>query len=372
VAFFDPCDPVGSSFREAVSAAIGDFLAQEREQSARIGSELAPLDRLAERFTQGGKRLRPGFCYWGHAAIAGQPSDPGALLRASAALDLLHVSALMHDDVMDASDTRRGQPAAHRQFENWHREQHGRGDAEAFGRAGAILLGDLLLVWRQDLFHVSGMSPEALARGEAVLAHMRAEVVQGQFLDVVSQTRLFSGTDPLDPGVLAEELARIYRVVDYKSARYSVRHPLEIGLALAGASAPTTEQLVAFGSLVGRAFQFRDDLLGVFGDEQVTGKPAGDDLREGKRTVLVAHALAKAPRAAAEVLDAMLGRPDLGSNDIDQAREIVISSGAVEAVEDEISASVEQALEHLAAAEITQEGRTALQALVEAAVNRQR
>lgn len=369
---FNASEPVSVGFRDSVGEAIASFLDRARQSTEGIGPELDHLHRMAVTFTEGGKRFRPAFCYWGHVAAAGVPAPDDWLVRAAASLDLLHVSALVHDDVMDASDTRRGVPAAHRQLEAWHVAESGRGSAEAFGRAGAILLGDLLLVWSAEMFNHTDL-PEA-TRGQAtqLLETMRSEVTCGQFLDVVSQTQLLASCDPLDPAGLQAELDRVYRVVDYKSARYSVRHPLQIGAALGGADAQTQSLLAEYGSLVGRAFQFRDDLLGIFGDESVTGKPAGDDLREGKRTVLVAHALALGTRSQAEELDAMLGSPDLDATAIDRARAIITEVGADQAVETEISTSVEQAMAKLSQARVTDEGREALQVLGSVVTNRHR
>ncbi|MGA4669682.1 polyprenyl synthetase family protein [Propionibacteriaceae bacterium Y1923] len=367
---FTASEPVSGAFRDAVGAAITDFLDHKRAATEQIGPELEPLHRLAAEFTAGGKRFRPAFCYWGHVAVAGAPAEDEWLVQAAASLDLLHVSALVHDDVMDSSDTRRGVPAAHRQFESWHAAEGGRGAAEAFGRAGAILLGDLLLVWSAEMFTNTALPAATRGAATRLLEAMRAEVTCGQFLDVVSQTRLLASSDPLDPAGLQAELDRVYRVTDYKSARYSVRHPLQIGAALGGAEGDTQALLAEYGSLVGRAFQFRDDLLGVFGDESVIGKPAGDDLREGKRTVLVAHALASATRSDAAELDAMLGDPELAADQVDRAREIITTAGADQAVEDEITTSVEQAMSKLEQASLTDEGREALRVLAALVTNR--
>ena len=367
---FTPQDPVSSDFREAIGAQITAFLDDRAALTRAIGPELAPLQQLASEFTAGGKRFRPAFCYWGHVAIAGAPEQDDWLLQAAASLDLLHVSALVHDDVMDGSDTRRGAPSVHRQLETWHRDEGGRGPSDAFGRAGAILLGDLLLVWSTEMFDHADLPQATRRTATAVLEAMRAEVTCGQFLDVVAQTRLFGQADPLDPSQLQAELDRVNRVVDYKSARYSVRHPLELGATLAGAEEQTLRALVAYGSLVGRAFQFRDDLLGVFGSAELTGKPIGDDLREGKRTVLVAHALAEAPPAQAAELDAMLGDPTLDDDQVARARQIITAAGADQAVETDIATSIEVALEHLAGARVTEQGRQALETLAGVVVNR--
>ncbi|MEA4943293.1 MAG: polyprenyl synthetase family protein [Propionicimonas sp.] len=366
MASFNPSDPVSDAFRTAVSTELDEFLAARRTQVLEISPGLAPVAELAEGFTAGGKRLRPAFCVWGYLAVTAVPADPRPLLRAAASLDLLHVSALVHDDVMDASDTRRGQPAAHRQFAALHTEQGLQGDAADFGQAGAILLGDLLLVWSQQLFTRCGLPDEVVSRGERVLEQMRTEVTAGQFLDILAQAR-----PSLDARLRPDEvMAQVRRVVEFKTARYTVVRPLQVGAALAGAAPSVLEPLARYGSAVGRAFQFRDDILGVFGDAAVTGKPAGDDLREGKLTALLAHALRLAGEAEARELAGMVSRSDLGEAEVDRARTIIVGSGALQAVEDEIAAATAEAVSGLAAAPLRPEAKVALENLARAAAER--
>lgn len=363
---FDAHDPVSAEFRTAIGEQITDFLHAKRAVLAGIGPELATMADLADAFTRGGKRLRPAFCAWGRVAASGVPGRTEPLLRAAASLDVLHVSALVHDDVMDGSDTRRGVPAGHRQLEALHRTGGWSGSSEAFGRAGAILLGDLLLIWSADMFHGSGVPPEAIARALPLLEAVRTEVTAGQYLDIVAQAR-----SPLEarrnPTAIMDE---VNRVVEFKTARYTVVRPLQIGAALGGADAAVQQSLMAYGSPLGRAFQFRDDELGVFGDSRLTGKPAGDDLREGKLTVLVAHAMARTSDAGAATLAALLGS-DLDADQVDQARQIIDESGALAATEAEISRSFDVALAALDDAPITQEGRVALTRLAQLAVDRE-
>lgn len=363
---FSPAVPVSDEFVTAVSEAITGFLAGRREVLAGIGPDAGPLADLAESFTAGGKRLRPAFCAWGWIAVAGPPADPSALVRAAASLDVLHVSALVHDDVMDASDTRRGQPAAHRQFAALHAERGLRGDAEAFGRGGAILLGDLLLVWSQEMFRRCGLPSSAIERAMPIMEAVLTEVTTGQFLDILAQARpaLDARTSP------SEVLSQVRQVLEYKTARYTVIRPLQIGAALAGGSSEVLEALGHYGSAVGRAFQLRDDVLGVFGDSEVTGKPAGDDLREGKLTALLAHALHLAPADQAAVLAGLAGRRDLTDAEVVRAREIITGSGALDAVEAEIAEATATAVAGLATASVTAEARQALAALAHAAADR--
>lgn len=332
----EPADPLSEEFRTAVSTAISRFLDTRSAALIGLGTDLEPVLNMARSFTSGGKRLRPAFCCWGYAAAAGSTEIPDSVIAAAASLDLLHVAALMHDDVMDASDTRRGMPAAHVQFAQIHAGEHRRGSAAAYGRAGAILLGDLLLVWSAQMLAESGAAQ--LAAAAPLAAAVREEVNAGQVLDTAAQTR-----SPLEARTdLAATLARIEQVVEYKTARYTVIRPLQIGAALGGGSPELLRALATFGSPLGRAFQYRDDLLGVFGDEAVTGKPAGDDLREGKLTVLVARAMAGLDPTSAQELDALLGRP-LTPAQITQAQTLIVDSGAVDAVENDIAQSAAQA-----------------------------
>jgi len=358
---FDPMQPLASDFREAVGAAVSDFLGGQRRRLETIGPEVRPLLDQALHFTSGGKRFRPAFCYWGYVAAAGEPSDEAALLRAAASLDLLHVSALVHDDVMDLSDTRRSGPSSHVVFAGAHSGAGWRGDSEVFGRAGAILLGDLLLMWSAELWGASGLDASALERARPYLDLVRTEVTVGQYLDIVAQAAV---TDP------SSALDRAGRVLEYKSARYTVTRPSQLGAALGGGSPELVDGLGRYGSPLGRAFQLRDDILGLYGDESVTGKPAGDDLREGKRTLLVAHAMALAGTAAADRLDALLGDPGLDPAGIAEAREIIASSGALARVERTITSELEAAMAALETMELDERARTAFAALAQLAVDR--
>lgn len=367
----DPAEPLAGELRAVVAGTIAEFLDTQEPPLAAMGAELAPMLDLARRLLAGGKRLRPAFCLWGYVAAAGSPtSDLDRLLTTAASLELLHVSALVHDDVMDASDLRRGQPAAHRLFGDRHQRSGWVGEAETFGRAAAILLGDLLLMWSVELFDRAGWPSAALDRARPVVEAMRTEVTCGQYLDVVAQARpLTSGTEQtLSMG--ADPLAEARRVVEYKSARYTVARPAQLGAALAGGDQQLHEVLGAYGSALGRAFQYRDDLLGVFGDPVVTGKPAGDDLREGKRTVLVAATLAHADAAGRRRMRDRLGDPSLDADGIAELQDVITAAGARDAVEAMIADGHRSALAALDRAPMHQGGRTALTALAEIAVRR--
>ncbi len=371
----DPRAPLSQVFRDAISAEVRAFLAGQAGVLDSMGPELGPVQLMANQLMCGGKRVRPAFCVWGYIAARGMPdaSARATLLIAAASLDVLHGSALVHDDVMDSSDLRRGRPAAHRQFEALHANAGWLGDSASFGKAGAIVLGDLLIMWSAQMLHSAGLDQTALERALPIVEAMRTEVTCGQYLDIVAQAHPLRQTAPAtDSARSGIELALddANRVVEYKAARYTVQRPCQIGAALGGGDDQLYYALGAYGSPLGRAFQFRDDLLGVFGDTQLTGKPSGDDLREGKRTVLVAHAYAHASEAGQKLLLQRLGDPALDADGVEQLQQVIIESGAREAVEVMIDDGHERALKALEDADITDEGRIGLTALAEAAVRR--
>jgi geranylgeranyl diphosphate synthase type I len=347
----------GTDFRERIQVVLDEFLDEMAGRLAPLGPDAARLLAEARASVSGGKRFRAAFCYWGYRALAPAPEDDRQLLRACAALELLHASALVHDDLMDASDTRRGRPATHRGFEAEHRADGWRGDPEQYGAAAAILLGDLLLSWSEELLRRCGLPLERVAAAMGLFDLCRSEVITGQFLDVSVQAR---GRADVDAAMT---------VLRYKSAKYSIERPLHIGAALAGADPRMLEALSAYGLPLGEAFQLRDDLLGVFGDAVTTGKPAGDDLVEGKRTVLVALALDAAPAADAALLDASLGT-DLTPDRLARLRQVIDDSGAHAQVEAVISELVTHALESLDRAEVRDDARGVLRQLAAAATDR--
>ena len=370
-----PDAPLSQEFREAVTGAITDFLTEQAVVLESMGPELAPVHLMASKLLCGGKRMRPSFCVWSYVATAGMPErdEISSLLTAAASLEVLHASALIHDDVMDSSDLRRGRPAAHRQFEALHANAGWLGDSATFGRAGAILLGDLLVMWSVAMLQGAGLEESALQRALPIVEAMRTEVTCGQYLDIVAQAHPLRQRAPAVGSILPGLEVAIddaSRVVEYKAARYTVQRPCQIGAALGGGDDRIYFALGAYGSPLGRAFQFRDDLLGVFGDPKLTGKPAGDDLREGKRTVLVAHAFANASEAGRTLLMRRLGDPTLDADGVAAIQQVLEESGARHAVESMITEGYERAMLALTDVDISDEGRLALTALADAAVRR--
>ena len=331
-----------ADLRRRVQTVLDEELAGQSEVLAELGPDVEDLLRAVGDLLRGGKRLRAAFLYWGGRA-AGLP-DSGSLVRLASAMEVLQAAALIHDDVMDDSDTRRGMPAVHRSLAARHVDRGWNGDDERFGLAGAVLAGNLCLGWTDEMYVTCGLPPEDLARARPVYDVMRTQLMAGQFLDVVESMRPWRdvGDD--------ERIERAGRVIRYKSAKYSVEHPLLIGATVGGLDDAGRSALSRYGLDLGRAFQLRDDLLGVFGDPDQTGKPAGDDLREGKRTVLLAHVLSTTDVAGRETVEKQLGRAELDDADIEELRAIITGSGATTVLEAEIARLADGARTALASA----------------------
>jgi geranylgeranyl diphosphate synthase type I len=342
--------------RARVQKALDEFLAVQGPRLHGISDDLAPLLDSAVTLLSGGKRLRPAFAYWAWRGAGGVDSEQ--IVRAAASLELLQACALIHDDVMDRSDTRRGQPAAHRGFAALHRGHGWLGSPEDFGVGSAILLGDLCLAWADELLFDSGLPADALLHAKPVFDVMRSELMAGQYLDLLEQA-LGGGS-----------VERAMRVVRYKSAKYTVERPLHLGAALAGASQELLEAYSAYGLPLGEAFQLRDDVLGVFGDPEETGKPAGDDLREGKRTVLVTTALARANPADAARLRSDLGDPHLDQDRVVELRRIIQDTGALEHVESLLAELTARSMAALQSSPVSAPARDVLGQLAVAATTR--
>jgi geranylgeranyl diphosphate synthase type I len=347
--------------RATVSGALREFLDGQRDTLAAMDPGLIPVVDEVRALADGGKRLRPAFAYWGWRgarAAAGTAEDEAAVLRAVAALEFVHASALVHDDVMDGASTRRGRPATHIGFAARHSVETLDGDGELFGTGAAILVGDLALVWSDELLRRSGISTAALTRARVVWDTMRTEVTAGQYLDLLRAAGGLPGPD----GALT--------VARYKSAGYTVQRPLQLGVAIAGAGAEVAAACTSIGLPLGEAFQLRDDVLGVFGDPAVTGKSADDDLREGKQTLLIALAEEEADAAGRKLLAELLGSQEAGAEEFDALRRLLETTGARARVEERIAAQTTLARDAIAAAPLTDDARAALDALAVAATTR--
>ncbi len=352
---------------EAVSQRVERFADDRRREADGLGAEAVAFVASAAAALTGGKRLRARFCLTGWQAVAesaGVPAAPAeAAIAAAAALEIFHAAALVHDDLIDNSDLRRGRPSAHRAWETSHRDAGWAGDAGAFGRSAAVLLGDLLVAWSDDLLEEGLRGAAHADAARTAYAVMRRDVTIGQFLDVAEEAAHVTAPD-------GEHAARALRVASLKSARYSVEQPLLIGAAIAGADAAQRDALSRFGHPIGLAFQLRDDVLGVFGDSAVTGKPSGDDLREGKRTLLVAYAREGMDAATRARFDAELGDPGLDDGAVARLQMAIVDTGALARVETHIDDYEREAEAALDGADLGAEATATLRALARAAISR--
>ncbi len=330
--------------RTAVLDAVAGFVADRCAVELRGGGVDVAGDVLID-FVGGGKCLRSTFMLLGW--LCGAEADQHAL-RAAASFELLHAFALLQDDVMDGSPLRRGRPSAHVQFAHWHRNRGLSGSSDRFGESAAVLLGDLCLVWAEQMLRDSGLEATALSRGWPRYDAMRTELAVGQFADLVNDA---GGLPTLDA---------VLEVARRKSGNYTVRRPLEIGAAMAGCGARVLGLLGGYGEAVGEAFQLRDDLLGVFGSPSVTGKPAGGDLAEHKATSVVVAAHHMADVTLRRQLSALMGARDLDEADIGRWRTLIAATGAVQWIEQMIADRLSTAIERIGTSRIDESVRSAL------------
>ncbi|WP_225986953.1 polyprenyl synthetase family protein [Streptomyces spectabilis] len=308
-------DPAG--VRSAVEERLAAFLGAKERLAAEQDFPAEVVEVLRDLVLGGGKRVRPVLCVAGWCAAGGR-GDEGPVLQVAASLEMFHTFALVHDDVMDRSATRRGRPSAHEAFAARHR---GRPGAARLGVDTAVLLGDVALVWSDELLHTAGLGADRFAAVTSVLDGMRTELMYGQYLDL------------LGTGCPSTDLEAALRIARFKSAKYTVERPLQLGAVLAGADAGVCAALSAFGLPLGEAFQLRDDLLGVFGDTPQTGKPVAEDLREGKHTVLLALALRRAVGGERDLLTGLSREMPPGPGQVAQIRAVLEGTGARAEVE---------------------------------------
>jgi geranylgeranyl diphosphate synthase, type I len=332
-----------------VESRLSEFLQDEQDRWSGLDSDLsAPLGELTRLVGAGGKRLRPAFCYLAFVGAGGDENSK-QLLDTQAALELLHASALLHDDIIDGSSTRRGEPTSHTRYIAKHADSKWAGEARRFGEGAAILIGDLAFVYSDQL--MTGVNSITAK----IWNEMRIEVNIGQYLDLLGSAQR------------ERDLAKAERVCRYKSGKYTIERPLHLGASLAAPEQADVllEQLSSFGLPLGDAFQMRDDVLGAFGDDatNLTGKPIGDDLREGKPTPLLAMAYERATVAQREVLG-RVGDQQLSRQDLAKIQQAIVDTGALAALETKISSLVEQSIAAIAQSSLN---KTAIKQLTQLA-----
>jgi len=346
-----------AAVRTQVTSILDHFLTHKAKEAADLRMPAEVTETLRDFLLAGGKRLRPVLCVTGWHA-AGECGDSAPVLRVAASLEMFHAFCLIHDDVMDNSDTRRGHPTVHRTLALRHAGGRSTTAADHLGTGAAILIGDLALAWADELLHTSHLTPAQRTRVLPLIDVMRTEVMYGQYLDLTAA------------GTLTSDVDRALAVIRYKTAKYTIERPLHLGAALAGADAELLAALSDFALPLGDAFQLRDDILGVYGNPHHTGKTNLDDLREGKDTALIALALQHAPCAQADQLRLFLGNPNLTQDQAEVARRIITATGARSEIEAMITEQFEQALTCLQMIPVEPAAAEVLRHLAETAVRR--
>lgn len=347
------------SVRNEIEDVLSEFIKGKSEKLNKVDLFLQPITKsLSEYILAGGKRFRPTFAYLGFLG-AGGVTDP-KIARACAALELVHVCALIHDDLMDRSDTRRNRPSIHREFQSHHHESKYLGNSGNYGESVAILLGDLSLSWSDELLFLSGIEQTQINKALPVFYEMREELMAGQYLDVLESVRGESSKN------------RSSKIAQLKSGKYSIERPLQFGASLAGANSVLLDDFSNFGLALGEAFQLRDDLLGVFGEPIVTGKPSGDDIREGKRTLLIALTLEMCNESERRLLERSLGEKTLANSQITDIQELISRCGAKDECERLIAELFDKAMANLEKSACRVEVKELLGEMAKAATQREK
>ena len=332
-----------SHIARRVDARLQLLLDTERTRWSAFDTDLTqPIDEIARLVLAGGKRLRPAFCHWGFVGAGGNPDDQ-RVIDAGAAFELMHAFALFHDDVMDGSSTRRGEPTTHIVMSELHEKNSWVGESRRFGEGAAILVGDLAFVYADQLLLGA---PQPVW---SIWNELRVELNFGQYLDMLGSANS------------ERRLVKAERICRYKSGKYTIERPLHLGAVLAAPE--KAEQLLpalsAYGLPLGDAFQMRDDVMGAFGETSVTGKPVGDDLREGKPTPLMAMATARANAAQLGILQ-LVGNTVLNDAQVADVQAVIRETGALDQLEQLITSLTDEAIEAIGKAPLSQEARNEL------------
>lgn len=344
-------------FKSEIDFTIKQFLLKEEKEHKEISDEATDLVVEISRFIfSGGHRVRPAFVYSGYVAAGGRSHD--AIIYASMCVEFLHTFALIHDDIIDKSDSRRGKPTSHVVFEGFHKSKKLSGDKKQYGLSAAILAGDLAATMAENVLTSAPFPQERLRRARYVFDQMKAQVITGQYLDVLGGYRRR----------LSEE--EILKILEYKTAKYTVERPLQIGATLAGAEVEILEAFTAYGIPLGQAFQLEDDILGIFGDSKKIGKPTDSDIKEGKKTILIAKAYEWSDNKQRKILDRIVGNQEATNKDIKKVREIIYSVGAYDYAVKLSHKLVEQAKEALDRANLEDRGKEYLLAAADYLMHR--
>ncbi|OGY25176.1 MAG: hypothetical protein A2Z11_00045 [Candidatus Woykebacteria bacterium RBG_16_43_9] len=323
------------------------YLDEKIAEASKIHPETTVLGEEIRRFVAaGGKRVRPAFAYSAYVASSGRSFE--AILYASAALELLHAFALIHDDIIDKADLRRGEPSVHKAFEYFHKNRKFKGSSQKFGIDTAILVGDLALSFADELLNTAPFPSERIRRAKSYYDLMKKQVLYGEYLDVLVPVK----------GQVTEE--DILKILEYKTAKYTIERPLHIGAVLAGAEEEDLIVYSSYGVPLGQAFQMQDDVMGTFGSEEKIGKPTDSDIKEGKQTMLVVKAYEFSSSSDRKVLNRVIGNNKATNEEIEEAREIIRQCGALDYSQNLSYKLINSAKAAIREAKLVEEGRNYL------------
>lgn len=331
-------------FKGQLDPFLDAYFDEKIKEAVDIHPEAAVLVEELHRFAHnGGKRVRPALSYAAYMSAGGRSLD--AILYASASLELLHAFALIHDDIMDGANLRRGQPSAHKVFEQFHQKRDFLGSSEKFGSAAAILAGDLALAYADNIINSAPFPAERIRRAKFYYDEMKKQVILGQYLDITASAKK----------TISEK--ELLKILEYKTAKYTIERPLHIGAALAGAEEELLGVFSSYAVPLGQAFQIQDDIVGTFGEEEKIGKPTDSDIKEGKKTLLVIKAYERASSSDKKILDGVIGNQKATREDIETAREIIRTTGSLEYSQTLATRLINQAKQTLLNTKMVDEGR---------------
>ena len=341
-----------AEFREKLEDRLQRWLTEkDSEAVAESGASRELTETLTRFVARDGKRIRPALLYYTYGACGGQSDEK--VMPMAMSVELLHTYLLIHDDIMDHADVRRGEPAAHVMYTEMHRDRGWQGSSTHFGESVAILLGDLAQTYSLELYSSVDLAPEVASEFRRQYSLMCQEVVLGQYLEMTAGYREHLEED---------ELLRVLRM---KSGRYSVERPVQLGYLLARAPEATRQALTVYGLKMGEAFQLQDDLLGMFGDAKTVGKPVGADLEEGKFTLLIHHALRHLSEPDRIALRAALGNPEVEAEEVMRLQGLIEASGARKKVQEMVDERLIQAREALSTVDLAADGAAFLEGLID-------
>ena len=348
-----------ADFRAKLEGQLQEWLSRKEAEAAIESAASRELTEVLTRYVaRDGKRIRPALLYYTYRACGGSSDDK--VMPIAMALELLHTYLLIHDDIMDHADVRRGGPAAHVMYADMHRERGWHGSSQHFGESVAILLGDLAQTYSLELYSGVELAPEVAGEFRSQFCRMCQEVVLGQYLEMTAGHR---------ENLEEDELLRVLRM---KSGRYSIERPVQLGYLLARAPESTRRALTTYGLKMGEAFQLQDDLLGMFGDVRTVGKPVGADLVEGKFTLIIHHALRHLSAADRGLLQQALGNPDLEPDQIARVQRLIEDSGARQRVQEMVEERLVEARRSLDATDLAGDGAAFLGGLIDYLRGRER